>query len=237
LATALPITKTWPGKTTRSFESRYTLLGLVTMPVAYLPRAHACAHLSKYLNASIIAYIMLAGHIRNERERLPRFIWDDCGYNAATAGDLKKHTRTHTGEKPFACHWEGCSYSTSQAGHLKRHTRTHTGKKLFACHWEGCGYSASDDSNLKDHTRTHTGEKPFACQWEDCGYSTSQATNLKRHTRTHTGEKPFACQWEECGYSASRASSLKAHRRTHTGDPHGREAVCLRSRSLLESQM
>ncbi|XP_017777942.1 PREDICTED: Krueppel-like factor 16, partial [Nicrophorus vespilloides] len=36
-------------------------------------------------------------------------------------------------ERPFPCSWEGCGKRFARSDELARHTRTHTGEKNFAC--------------------------------------------------------------------------------------------------------
>jgi hypothetical protein len=41
--------------------------------------------------------------------------------------------KQHTGERPFACTYDGCGKTFFASGQLKDHTRSHTGEKLAQC--------------------------------------------------------------------------------------------------------
>jgi KRAB domain-containing zinc finger protein len=104
-----------------------------------------------------------------------RFSCAVCEKRFGTQQQLRKHERTHSGEKPFSC--VICNRAFSLASTLV----THTGEKPFQC--VICNRSFSVLSALVTHKRTHTGEKPFQCAI--CNQAFSQSTHLTRHTRTH----------------------------------------------------
>nr|CAD7263538.1 unnamed protein product [Timema shepardi] len=60
-----------------------------------------------------------------------------CERKFATRQRLKKHVRTHSGERPHLC--EVCCRGFSSKSHLERHKLTHTEENRFYCNY--CNYS------------------------------------------------------------------------------------------------
>ena len=141
-----------------------------------------------------------------------------CAYATTDHANFVRHTRVHTGERPFVCGEKGCTYASRQRANLAGHLRTHTGEKPFACEEDDCGYATTERCALVRHIRTHTGEKPFSCEVGGCGFSASDVSSLVRHTRTHTGEKPYACTKVGCTYAAADRSNLVKHARRHAAE-------------------
>ncbi|XP_077537317.1 uncharacterized protein LOC144149557 isoform X4 [Haemaphysalis longicornis] len=84
-----------------------------------------------------------------------------CSYVTRYHGQLKKHRRTHTGERPHRC--SHCSKAFAQKNNLDDHLRLHTGDRPYQCHL--CPRDFAQRTNLVTHLRTHTGEKAFRCRF------------------------------------------------------------------------
>ena len=51
---------------------------------------------------------------------------NQCDYAASQTGQLKKHLKTHSGEKPNKCNQ--CDNASSWAGHLRTRLKKHSGE-------------------------------------------------------------------------------------------------------------
>jgi hypothetical protein len=147
------------------------------------------------------------------------------------SGDLKKHKRIHTKERPFICRFVDCTASFAQSSTRNAHERIHNRERPYACGFDGCDAAFAQSGALEVHKRTHTGEKPFRCNFRECDAAFAQSGVLERHKLVHTGARPYVCDIDDCGASFAQSSVLERHK----ASVHSKEGI--QRRKLQEQAM
>lgn len=143
-----------------------------------------------------------------------------CEKSFQFAGDLAKHVRSHTLNKPYAC--SICDKSFTHIGSLNTHLRIHSGEKPYKC--DRCEKAFTQSSSLMVHRRSHLSKKPHQCHVCDKGFVNSSSLMLHMKTHTATTEPPncddsailhpFQCS--DCGKRFKQSQVLAEHLIVHT---------------------
>uniref|UniRef100_A0A8C5CN54 Zinc finger protein 711 n=1 Tax=Gadus morhua TaxID=8049 RepID=A0A8C5CN54_GADMO len=172
------------------------------------PKLHHCKHCAyETAEQGLLNRHMLASHSKNFAH-----VCVECAKGFRHPSELKKHMRTHTGEKPYLC--PHCDFRCADQSNLKTHIKSKHGADLpFKC--SHCPQAYADARELQRHIEVVQGHKTHQCP--HCEHKSTNSSDLKRHIiSVHTKDFPHQCDVCEKGFH--RPSELKKHAETHKGN-------------------
>ncbi|XP_028857921.1 zinc finger protein 513a [Denticeps clupeoides] len=135
-----------------------------------------------------------------------------CGFSSRYANHVKRHMKTHNGEKPYRCPL--CSYASAQLVNLQRHVRIHTGEKPYKC--QNCAFACSSLGNLKRHQRLHATPSP-----SKSGAHTGSGPSLQRKPGSQKASDPSVASASDEAVGSEANLSLAVGDGAYLPDFHG----------------
>ncbi|XP_021958932.1 zinc finger protein 135 [Folsomia candida] len=156
-------------------------------------------------------------HVKIQHSQNPvRFSCTLCGHKAKCRGELDRHVRTHTTERPYSC--RTCGARKAQISDLRTHERTHqniTTRQKFPCRL--CSSIFMSRTGLLGHIKTYHENYEYPCI--QCGKVFMSISGLTTHKMTkHSLNKEPLYSCGKCEFKGWLKGDLTRHlTRVHGG--------------------
>ena len=136
-----------------------------------------------------------------------KFVCRDCEKRFRSEEALVKHSKRHTGEKPYRCKVDMCKETFASSKLMKEHLANCI---VHACPF--CQDRFESEYSLNEHLKIH---KEYECNI--CHKTFTILNHYLMHMVVHSEKRPHAC--EKCGKSFKLSGNLSVHKK-HCGKPH-----------------
>jgi hypothetical protein len=116
-------------------------------PAPHVPHSQGTRRKRLHDDSSLVGVLSVS---TVTKPRPPKYRCRFCCY-IGDSGNMVRHERVHTGDKPYACSHPGCSYASARSDDVTKHERRHSNDRCFAC--TQCPFTSTDGSNLRRHER------------------------------------------------------------------------------------
>ncbi|XP_062546874.1 zinc finger protein 878-like [Armigeres subalbatus] len=134
-----------------------------------------------------------------------RYKCTHCKKSFGSGSLLKRHIRTHTGEKPYEC--KKCGKQFNHADNFNTHKRLHIGEKGYDC--EVCGEMFQNSHILRVHMSKHFPDDPRY------RFPSRPPTVSTGRSKPQGAGKEYKCTFENCQYVTERYQTFFLHRANH----------------------
>lgn len=139
-----------------------------------------------------------------------------CPFISSSPAELKRHSRVHSDDKPFAC--VTCGYSSKWKCDLKKHLRTYL---HIAAPTDISDRSNDEDDDEDDYSGAASPDSQDA---EDravhkcykCSFSAPTRSALDSHMKIHSQEKSNKLRCKQCDYEAADLPAFLQHKLVHS---------------------